>query len=121
MDRTCFALPILPGKVTSTRAFQAELRGRRKGEYAASAHRLGITRELWFLQEMPSGSLLLAYVESHDFLGALQRLRTSQDLFDRWFTEQVREMTGVDLNNPASEAFSEPLSSYGVQSRYVPV
>jgi hypothetical protein len=112
MDHICFALPILPGKTEDARAFQGELDGSRKGEYAASEERIGIAREFWFLQQTPQGDMLLAYMESRDFAAALGQFSKSQDGFDRWFKQRLADVTGVDLNTPPSGPLSELLSSY---------
>jgi hypothetical protein len=112
MDHICFALPILPGKTEDARAFQRELDGPRKAEYAASEQRIGITREYWFLQQTPQGDLFLAYLESPDFASATDQFVTSQDPFDRWFKQRLAAVTGMDLNTPPPGPLSELLSSY---------
>lgn len=112
MDQVCFALPILPGKTEDARAFQQELDGPRKADYAASEQRIGITREYWFLQPSPQGDLLLAYIESPDFDTALGQFVGSQDAFDQWFKQRLADVTGVDLNNPPPGPLSELVSSY---------
>ena len=61
MDQTLFALPILAGKTAAARAFLAELEGGRKGQYAASERRLGLTREVWAIQPTPQGDLYVVY------------------------------------------------------------
>src|ERR671933_481828 len=112
MDRICFALPILPGKTEDARAFQRELNGPRKSDYAASEQRIGITREYWFLQQSPQGAMFLAYMESPDFASALGQFASSQDAFDQWFKQRLVDVTGVDLNSPPPGPLSELLSSY---------
>lgn len=112
MDHICFALPILPGKTEDARAFQQELDGPRKSEYATSEQRIDIVKEHWFLQGTPNGDLLLAYMESPDFGNALGQFSRSQDEFDQWFKRRLADVTGVDLNNPPPGPLSELLSSY---------
>ena len=112
MDRVCFALPVLEGKTEDARAFFEELETQRKGAYAASEQRINITKESWYIQQTPQGDLLLAYMESPDFAGALGNFSQSQDEFDRWFKRRVAEVTGVDLNDPPPGPLSELLSSY---------
>src|SRR5947209_2746721 len=112
MDKVCFALPILPGKSEDARAFQTELDGPRKADYTTSEQRIGIDREYWFLQQTPQGDLLLAYMESGDFGNALAQFSQSRDAFDQWFKQRLRDVTGVDLNNPPPGPLSELLSSY---------
>lgn len=64
MDQVCFVLPILPGKTAGARDFQRELDGPRKPDYDASERRIGISKEVWYIAETPSGYLLVAYMES---------------------------------------------------------
>ena len=112
MDYIGFALPILPGKAAAARAFQRELDGPRKGEYAASERMIGITKELWFLQETPNGGLFVAYIESADFGRALGMFAASREPFDVWFKERLAAVTGVDLNVPPAGPLSALVSSY---------
>lgn len=112
MDQVCFALPITPGRTGDVRDFMAALEGSRKGDYAASERRIGIVKESWFLQEGPSGDLLVAYMESPDFAKALASFGQSTDEFDVWFKQRMAEVTGVDLNQPLPGPLSEQLSSY---------
>ena len=112
VDRVCFALPVLEGKMEDARAFFEELETQRKDAYAASERRINITKEAWYAQQTPQGGLLLAYIESPDFADALGMFSRSQDEFDRWFKRRVAEVTGVDLNDPPPGPLSEQLSSY---------
>jgi hypothetical protein len=115
MDIACFALPILPGKENAARAFLVTLEGPRKGQYATSEQRLGITKEVWALQQTPQGSLFVVYFEGTDIGKAFQQFARSQDEFDQWFKGQVRETTGADLNTPPPGPLSEVLSRYAAQ------
>ncbi len=82
MDNIGFALPVQSGKSADARAFMTELEGARKGQYAASERKIGITKELWFFQETPHGDLLVAYMEAADFGKALGMFSQSKDEFD---------------------------------------
>lgn len=112
MEYVGFALPILPGRTGAARAFQQELAGPRMADYAASERAIGITKELWFLQETPNGDLLVAYMESADFARALGQFGASQEPFDAWFKERLLAVTGVDLNEPLPGPLSELVSYY---------
>ena len=112
MDHSGFALPILPGKAAAARAFQGELDGPRKDEYARSERALGIVKELWFLQETPTGEIFVAYLESPDVARALARFAASRDEFCVWFKRQIAEVTGVDLSTPPPGPLSELVSRY---------
>lgn len=112
MDHIGFALPVQPGKSADARAFLTELDGPRKGQYAASERKIGITKELWFFQQTPNGDLIVAYMESADFGQALGMFSQSKEEFDAWFKERLANVTGVDLNNPPPGPLSELLSHY---------
>jgi len=112
MDQTLFALPILPGKTDAARAFLTEMEGERKGQYATSQGRLGLTKEVWAIQAGPQGDLYVVYFAGASIARAFQTFAASQDAFDRWFKEGVRETTGADLNTPPPGPMSEILSDF---------
>jgi len=116
MDQIGFAPPVIPGKSDAARDFFTELEGARKQEYAASEKRIGVTRELWFLQHTPMGDLLVAYIESPDAANVLGLFSKSEDAFDQWFKRGLAEITGVDLNNPPPWPLSDLVSSYAAES-----
>lgn len=113
MDHICIVLPILEGKADDARSFMAELETERKQDYARSEQRIGITREHWFLADVPSGPQLVAYMESQDFGKSLMSFAQSQDDFDLWFKRRLNDSTGLDLNNPPPDmVLPQHLSSY---------
>jgi len=112
MDQTLFALPILPGQTEAARAFLRELEGPRKGQYAISEGRLGLTKEVWAIQAGPQGDLYVVYFAGTDIGRAFQLFAASADEFDRWFKDQVRATTGADLNTPPPGPMSEILSDF---------
>src|SRR4051812_44168669 len=112
MEYALFALPIQPGKSASARGFLTELDGSRQKDYAASERRLGITKELWAIQQTPHGDLFAVFFQGDDISGAIGQFVGSQDDFDQWFKRQVLELTGVDLNVPPPGPLSEILSVY---------
>ena len=112
MDCTCFALPLLAGKGDAARAFLRDLEGEHRTAYAASEQRLGLTKEVWALQGLPGGEAFVVYIEGPDVGEAFRRFAVSQDVFDQWFKDRVRETTGADLNVPPAGPMSEVLSVY---------
>jgi hypothetical protein len=112
MDQTLFALPILPGKTGAARAFLAELEGERKGQYATSEGRLGLTKEVWAIQPGPQGALYVVYFAGRSIADAFRVFAASRDDFDVWFKERVKETTGADLNTPPPGPMSEILSDF---------
>jgi hypothetical protein len=112
MEYALFALPIQSGKSDTARAFLRELEGQRKADYAASEQRLGITKEVWALQQSPMGELFVIFFQSPNIGGAGGEFVASQDAFDQWFKGQVKDTTGVDLNVPPTGPLSDILSVY---------
>src|SRR6266516_568576 len=93
-----FSLPIQSGKTDAARAFVQQLEGERRSQYAVSEQRLGITKEVWALQESPMGALFVVFFQGNDIGGAVGQFVASQDQFDQWFKGQVKDISGVDLN-----------------------
>ena len=110
MDQALFALPILPGKTEAARAYLRELGGPRKQELAACGQGVGITREVWALQQTPQGDFYVAYLAGDNVARAFAQFAASQDEFDRWFKQRVQETTGADLNTPPPGPISEILA-----------
>ena len=112
MDQTLFAMPILPGKTEVARAFLGELEGPRKPQLTACDQSLGITKEVWAIQQMPQGDLLVGYLAGENVGQAFSQFATFQDEFDRWFKQQMLEVTGVDMNMPPTGPMSEIVTNY---------
>lgn len=112
VEYALFALPIQPGKTQSARTFLRELDGTRKQDYAASEQRLGITKEVWAIQQTPHGDLFAVFFQGNDIQEAVGQFVGSQDAFDQWFRRQVHEISGVDLNVPPPGPMSDILSIY---------
>jgi hypothetical protein len=60
------------------------------------------------------GELFVVFFQGGDIAGAVGQFVGSQDMFDLWFKQQVKDTTGVDLNVPPPGALSEILSVYEV-------
>ena len=112
MEYALFALPIHSDRAEAARAFLQELERERKSQYAASEQRLGITKEVWAVQQTPSGQVFAVFFQSDNIGAAVSQFVGSLDPFDQWFKRQVKDVTGVDLNVPPSGPFSEILSVY---------
>ena len=94
------AFPILPGKTEQWKHFSQEMAGPRFHEYQASRKRLGMTREVAYLQQTPHGDLAIVYCEAHDISQVFHGFATSQEPFDVWFRQQVKEIHDLDLTQP---------------------
>jgi hypothetical protein len=112
MDHICLALPVLPGKTAEARVFMHQLDGSRRADFDASERRIGITKELWFLAQLPSGDHLIAYMEAASFDRALRAFVSSRDPFDMWFKAEMLAATGLDLNNPPANMTPPELLSH---------
>ncbi|TCO16830.1 hypothetical protein EV652_11919 [Kribbella steppae] len=95
-----FIAPLLPGKTETDRSAMISCRrGERKDDYELSRRRLGITREAIFIQNTPNGDVAVVYWEAHDVEAALKGMATSEDPFDRWFRDHVREVHGINVED----------------------
>ena len=89
--------PILSGKVEAWRQFCQEITGLRQQMHETSRRRLGITRERLALMESPYGAAAVTTIEAANVVDALGQMTSSDDLFDRWYREQMLELYGVSL------------------------
>lgn len=95
-----FIAPLLPGKTETDRAaMTACWRGDRKDAYRASRQRAGITREAIFIQSTPAGDVAVVYWDADDIDAAFKHIATSDDAFDRWFRDHVREVHGMNVED----------------------
>jgi len=94
------ASPLLPGKLDAWRKFTQEMAGPRKKEHDESRRRLGVTIERAWYQPTPMGDLVVVYGEANDVAGFFGGLAASQEPFDVWFKQQIKELHGVDFNQP---------------------
>ena len=100
MGSLAVAFPILPGKVEVGRRFATELLGPRQRELADYCQRIGLTRELWFIQESPQGSMVLVYLEGPDPARSMKEWSASDHPFDQWWKQTAGAICGVDFNQP---------------------
>jgi catechol 2,3-dioxygenase-like lactoylglutathione lyase family enzyme len=91
-----FAMPVLPGKAEAARRFVAEVLGPRRADWDDLQRRQGVTRESYFLQHDPDGDLFIVTGEG-SFTPISEWLEPEGIPFDRWFAEQVQDVTGVDV------------------------
>ena len=110
MEQTLFTLPILPGKTGAARAFLQEMEGPRKQELAACGQSVGVTKEVWAVQQTPQGDFFVVYMAGEDIAHAFTQLAASQSEFDRWLKQKLQETTGADLNTPPPGPISEILT-----------
>ena len=91
------AFPVLPGKEEDIRKLAAEMAGPRRGEAQEFYRIFGVVRESWHYQETPHGPLVIGVTEvDEDPNTKAREYAESIRPFDRWFKDQVRNLTGVD-------------------------
>src|SRR5581483_6045275 len=84
----------------AAKQFAQTLMGPRRAEFTAAEARLGFTKQSWYLQPTPAGTMLIAYLEAGDPLRAFQQFAASQDPFDLWYKQQVHTLSGIDMSQP---------------------
>ena len=105
MQSVGFVVPLLPGKTEVDRTVMRSCAdGDRRDSHAAARERLGITREAVWIQETPSGDVAIVYLEADDLQAAVEGMATSEEPFDRFFREHLRDVHGLDL----SDGFAPP-------------
>jgi hypothetical protein len=115
------AFPVLPGKEEDIRNFAAEMTGPRRREAEQFYKSFGVVRESWHYQETPHGPLVISVTEVDAELDVKAReYAESSRPFDRWFKDQVRNLTGIDPNvqplGPSSEVIFDTQSETAIRT-----
>ena len=100
MAEFAFAIPVVPGQEELDRKTLGEMNGARRDEYEAAARRAGITRQIVWHQQTPQGTVAVVYVEADDPLAALDEFGSSDEPFNSWFRDQMKEVHGIDISEP---------------------
>lgn len=95
------AFPILPGKTAEWRTFMEELNGPRREEFVESRRRAGV-HERTFLQQTPTGDIVIVTLEGDDPGHAFGQMMSSTDAFTAWFIERATAVHGIDPSQPTS-------------------
>ncbi len=98
MERVVRAFPVLEGAKQQLKQFLDELQTTRKSETGAFYRKYGVTRETAFLQDTPHGAILIVVTDLDAPDEAFPQYGASQDTFESWFKDRVRQVSGVDLN-----------------------
>lgn len=116
MTQVVRAFPIVPGKEKAARDFAAQLGGARRLAATAFFNQFGVKSESWHLQETPQGAFVIVVTELTAPPGVLVQVQAqsyakAQGPFERWFKDNVREVSGVDpdtqpLGPPTEAIFS---------------
>ena len=92
--------PIVEGRLDDWHSFHAELTGHRRGAWAESQRRRGITREVIFFWSSPAGPSAVYMMEGVRAGEAMSQLESSTDAFDIWLWGRFADLHG-DLDFPA--------------------
>jgi len=90
------AFPVLPGKEEDIRRLAAEMAGSRRKEAQEFYRHFGVTRESWHYQETPNGPMVIGVTELEEPEAKAKEYAASNRPFERWFKDQVRNLTGID-------------------------
>jgi uncharacterized protein DUF6176 len=97
MPLYAFVAPVQPNKTTEFRQFVADLNGSRKKDYEASRAKAGFQRETIFLQNTPTGEMVVVIQEADSEKKALESLREMNDPFHRWYFQKLKDIHGIDI------------------------
>jgi len=103
MQTFCAAFPLLPGKTETGKEFAKACMGPRRAEFAEALKTHGVTRESWFLQRTPKGDMIIVHFEAEDIKKTFEIMAMEKTAFMVWFKQQVKSVTGVDLEQPSDE------------------
>jgi hypothetical protein len=98
MPGFAFSIPVVPGKEELDRQTLKEMLGRRRPEYEAALREAGITRQAIWHQATPAGTVAVVYVEGDDPETGVARFGSSEQPFNAWFRERMKEVHGVDIS-----------------------
>jgi hypothetical protein len=101
MDSIGLVLPVLPGKTEALRNFFKVVKKEKWNEFGKSQKRSGTDKERDFLLSTPMGDMVIVYLESKDMNKTFGEFAASKDPFDVWFKGELKNLTGVDLNQPS--------------------
>jgi hypothetical protein len=100
------AFPLLPGKEQDLRRLAAALASTHREAAQEFYRTFGVSRESWHFQETPSGPMVIGVTDLDDDPEVRGReYAESNRPFDRWFKDQIRNLTGVD---PDSQPLGPP-------------
>ncbi len=92
MVATLYVMPVRSGRDEEFRGFVAELMTSRRGEWAESHRRRGVTRQVVFVGSDGRRDLAMVYSESADPEQAFTSIASSSHPFDRWLAARMSEL-----------------------------
>lgn len=106
-------IPVLPGKRVRLEELAKNLSGPKRGDFDASEKRVKMRKESWYLQSTPQGELCIVYGEADNVPKSVADWAASKDPFDLWLKTQLKEITGIDFNQPIPGPWPVELLRYG--------
>jgi hypothetical protein len=96
MHTIAFAVPLLPDRAEVNRVALASCWvGARREAHQDARRRAGIIREAVWIQSTPEGDIAVIYLEADDLDAAVRILETSDEPFDHWFRDHIRQVHGM--------------------------
>jgi len=106
------ALPVLTGKEGQARDFVSSVKDKHK-DFERTRKSRKVKREAWFLQQLPGGSTIIAFIETDDVEKTISDFARSTDPFDVWLKDSAKAITGEDLSQPRKDPIPETLLTFG--------
>jgi len=89
--------PILDGKLQAWKDWAGKLSG---AEFEDFNSRYDLTRHAAWLAETPAGPMAIVLFEGPGAEDHMQRLAASDNEFDRWHRDNIKEVHGMDITQP---------------------
>ena len=105
--------PIVEGKLDTWKQWIGELNGSRKEGLADFNRRYGLTRHAAWLAETQTGPMVVALHQGPGGDALMPKLGPSQDEFDVWFKDKIKEVHGLDVSQPPPGPPPEPYLDSG--------
>jgi hypothetical protein len=93
------AFPIKAGAKEQIKRAFATATGSRRREFETSQRRIGVSRELNWIQTTPGGDFVVRYIEGENVTNAPGARAGSGAAFDDWFRAQIKAASALDLSD----------------------
>jgi len=98
MGEFALTIPVLGGRSGALEELARIVSASKRREYEESKRRLRIDREVWFLETSMTGDTWMIFEEGKDIERSFSEWMASQEPFDVWLKEQMREITGIEFS-----------------------
>ncbi len=102
MGMHVLALPLLPWPTDAFKEFATALEGDRKAEYEAALQRFGGLKERAYFGQGAGNDTVVYIIKGKPTIvsDVLKGIGSSSEPFDQWFTQNMRNLHGLDLSQP---------------------